>query len=85
VINEISLTVLGLAAVLFAWRLYRGPTLADRANALNGMLSAGIAAIAVLAIETGNSAYLPVIVVITLVGFVGSAMVARYIEGRSRR
>ena len=38
-----------------------------------------------LAIETGNSAYLPVIVVITLVGFVGTAMVARYIEGRTRR
>ena len=49
------------------------------------MLTAGTAAIAVLAIDTGNSAYLPVVVVITLVGFVGTAMVARYIEGRSRR
>jgi multicomponent Na+:H+ antiporter subunit F len=83
--NQVSLVVLGLAAVLFAYRLYAGPTLADRANALSGMLTAGTAAIAVLAIETGNSAYLPVIVVITLVGFVGTAMVARYIEGRTRR
>lgn len=84
-INEISLVVLGLAAVLFAVRLYTGPTLADRANAVSGMLTAGAAAVAVLAIETGNSAYLPVIVVVTLVGFVGTAMVARYIEGRTRR
>ena len=84
-INEISLVVLALAAVLFAVRLYAGPTLADRANAVSGMLPAGAAAVAVLAIETGNSAYLPVIVVVTLVGFVGTAMVARYIEGRTRR
>ena len=83
--TDVSLVALGLAAVLFAWRLYAGPTLADRANAMSGMLTAGAAAIAVHAIDTGNSAYLPVVVVITLVGFVGTAMVARFIEDRAKR
>ena len=83
--TDVSLVALGLAAVLFAWRLYAGPTLADRANAMSGMLTAGAAAIAVNAIDTGNSAYLPVVVVITLVGFVGTAMVARFIEDRAKR
>ena len=32
--------------------------------------------------RTGRGAFLPVAVVITLVGFVSTAIVARYIEGR---
>lgn len=72
------------AATLFAWRLFRGPTLADRVNALNGLLIVGVSAIAAQAVQTERGAFIPVIVVITLVGFVGSAMVARFIEGRGR-
>jgi multisubunit Na+/H+ antiporter MnhF subunit len=80
-----SLVVLALAAALFAARLYAGPTLADRANAVSGMLTVGAAAIVVRAVDTGDDAFLPVVVVIALVGFVGTAMVARYIEDRGRR
>ncbi len=80
----VTFVVLVLAAVLFFWRLFRGPTLADRVNALNGLIVVFVSAIAAHAIETGLGAFIPVIVVVTLVGFVGTAMVARFIEGRGR-
>ena len=79
-----SLVVLLIASILFAYRLFAGPTLADRVSALNGLLIAGMCAIAAHAAETGRGPFLPVLVVVALVGFVGTAMVARFIEGRGR-
>ncbi|MGD9703827.1 MAG: monovalent cation/H+ antiporter complex subunit F [Acidimicrobiia bacterium] len=76
--------VLAAAATLFGYRMIVGPTLADRINALSGMLIAGMGAIATQAVDTGRGAFLPVLVVVALVSFVGTAMVARFIEGRGR-
>jgi multisubunit Na+/H+ antiporter MnhF subunit len=74
--------VLTLASFCFAYRLLRGPSLADRVIAVDGLLIVGASAIAVGAMRTGSGAFLPVIVVLTLVGFIGTAVVARFIEGR---
>ena len=76
--------ILTAAGALFGYRVLGGPTLADRINALNGLLIAGIGAIATQAVDTGRGAFLPVVVVVALVSFVGTAMVARFIEGRGR-
>jgi multicomponent Na+:H+ antiporter subunit F len=76
--------VLGLAAALFAIRLVVGPTLPDRVVALNGMLIVGMVLIAELAVETGRGSFLPVLVLLALVGFLGTAMIARFLEGRGR-
>jgi multicomponent Na+:H+ antiporter subunit F len=81
VIIDISFAVLVAAGALFGYRLLRGPTLADRVNALNGLLVVGSNAIAAHAIRTRQGAFLPVLVVAALVGFVGTAMVARFVEG----
>ena len=83
-IITISFVVLLIAGVLFFARMLIGPTLADRVNALNGLLVVGTGAIAADAVRTGRGAFLPVLVVIALVGFVGTAMVARFIESRGR-
>ena len=80
----VSLVALAIAGVLFTYRLLAGPTLADRVNALNGLLIVGTCGIAAHAVETGRGAFLPVLTVSTLVGFVGTAMVARFIESRGR-
>jgi multisubunit Na+/H+ antiporter MnhF subunit len=77
-----SFFILALAGALFLVRMLIGPTLADRVNALNGLLVVGICAIAASAVHTKQGAFLPILVVITLVGFVGTAMVARFIERR---
>lgn len=83
-ILTISLLILLVAGVLFFYRLFVGPTLADRVNALNGLLVVGTSAIAAQAVRTDQGAFLPVLVVIALVSFVGTAMVARFIESRGR-
>lgn len=83
-IITISFIVLLIAGVLFFYRMLIGPTLADRVNALNGLLVVGTSAIAADAVRTDRGAFLPVLVVIALVGFVGTAMVARFIESRGR-
>ena len=70
------------AGVGFAYRLARGPSIADRVVAVDGLLITGVAAIAADAVRTGQGAFLPVAVVITLVSFIGTAIVARYIERR---
>jgi multisubunit Na+/H+ antiporter MnhF subunit len=77
---EICFAVLLAAAACFGFRLLKGPTLADRVMAVDGLLVVGVSAIAVRAMQTGTGAFLPVAVVITLVGFVSTAVVARFIE-----
>ena len=79
-----TFVVSGRRAGLFGFRLFVGPTLADRVNALNGLLIVGISAIAADGDRTDRGAFIPVLVVVALVGFVGTAMVARFLEGRGR-
>jgi multisubunit Na+/H+ antiporter MnhF subunit len=76
--------VLVAATALFGYRLAVGPSLADRVVGTNGMLLVGMVAIAAHAVFAGTGAFLPVLVVIALVGFVGTAIIARFIEGRGR-
>lgn len=73
---------LGLAAALFAFRLLRGPSLADRVIGVDGLVVTGIALIIVRAMDTGQGAFLPSAIVLALVSFISTSIVARYIEGR---
>ena len=75
-----TFAVLVMAAAGFSYRLLRGPAVADRLIGLEGLVLVGLAAIAVQAMATGSGAFLPVLVVLTLVGFVGTAAAARFIE-----
>ena len=79
-----SLVVIALAGVGFGYRLLVGPTLTDRVVGLDGLLIVGVSALTLRAMQTGEGAFLPVAVVVTLVGFVSTAVVARFIEGRGR-
>jgi multicomponent Na+:H+ antiporter subunit F len=76
-----ALVLQAVAAVGFGYRLVAGPSLTDRMVGLDGMLVVGVSALALRAMATGEGAFLPVAVVATLVGFVGTAAVARFIEG----
>lgn len=72
------------AAALFAFRLAAGPTLADRIVGVNGLFVTGMGVVTVEAVASGRGAFLPVLVVASLVSFVGTGMVARYLEGLRR-
>lgn len=77
------LAILVVAAAGFLFRLLRGPSLPDRIIAIEGLVIVGVSAVAVQAMRTGRGAFLPVLVVLTLVGFVGTAAAARFVERQS--
>jgi multisubunit Na+/H+ antiporter MnhF subunit len=79
-----SFVLIVLAALGFGYRLLAGPTLTDRVVGMDGLLVAGVSALTLRAMQTGEGAFLPVAVVVTLVGFVSTAVVARFIEGEGR-
>ena len=78
--SDATFLVLLVAAALFTVRLCIGPTLADRVIALNGLVLAGMGAIATQAVATGNGDFLPALVAIALVGPISTGMIARYLE-----
>jgi len=83
-VTTLALALLGLAVLCFGYRTVAGPSLSDRMTGVNGMLTSGMAAVVVHAVSTNNGAFLPVLVVVALVGFVGTGMMARFIEGHGR-
>ncbi len=74
--------ILAVAGLLFGYRMLAGPTLADRLVGINGLLLAGMSAVVIQAIDSNRGAFLPAVVAVSVVGFIGTGMVARYIEGR---
>ena len=80
--TEATYVALGLAAALFAFRLLRGPSLADRVVGIDGMIVCGMSLLIVRAMDTGQGAFLPTAVVLALVSFISTSVIARYIEGR---
>jgi multisubunit Na+/H+ antiporter MnhF subunit len=78
--TDLTFVVLAAAAALFTVRLCMGPALSDRINALNGLVLAGMGAIATQAVATGNGDFLPALVAIALVGPISTGMIARYLE-----
>lgn len=83
-IMVVSLVVLGLAALLITLRLLRGPSALDRLVALDVVVAEFICGLAVYAAITQDSSLVPVIVAISLVGFLGSTTVGRFM-GRGGR
>ncbi len=76
------LPILVLAAVLATVRLALGPTLADRAIALDLLGAIGIGFIGVYALATERLAYLDVAMVLALIAFLGTVAFATYLERR---
>lgn len=82
VVAGIATAGLAIAAVLVLIRLLLGPTLADRMVALDALLVLIASGIAVNAASTGSGEFLDVMIVVSLLGFIGSVTVARFIEKR---
>jgi multicomponent Na+:H+ antiporter subunit F len=79
----IGLAGLGLAAALTLVRLLRPhSSLADRIVALDTLLVIAVSAIAVWGLRAGTEVFTPVLLVTSLLAFVGTITVARYIERR---
>ena len=71
-----------VAALMCLVRLVRGPSVPDRIVALDVLVQVVVAGIAVAAAVTRDGTYLSVLVAVSLLGFVGTVSVGRFIERR---
>ncbi len=78
--TQIAITILSIAATLFLTRLFLGPTVADRVIALDGLLTTVMAGILVAAASRDSSVAIVAVLLIALIGFVATGVLARYIE-----
>ena len=81
VVSVLAFAMLGTGVLLALVRLALGPSLLDRVVATDALLVIISAGLAVYAALTRNPTVVPVLVVVSLLGFVGSVSVARYIGG----
>jgi multicomponent Na+:H+ antiporter subunit F len=85
IIVAVTVTVLlSVAVALVLARLIRGPTTLDRIVAVDVLLAIVICAIAAEAAYTRDATSLPILVGLSILGFIGSVSVARFAP-RSRR
>ena len=82
VVATTCLVGLALAALLCVVRLVAGPSVPDRIVALDALLVVVVSGIAVGAALTRDGSFLAVLVAVSLLGFVGTVTVARFVERR---
>lgn len=88
-----SLFQLTMAALMLAvslslgatvWRLLQGPTIPDRAAAFDLIVNHLVALVAMFVVTTGQLVLIDVVIVTSVLGFLGTVALARFIEeGRS--
>jgi multicomponent Na+:H+ antiporter subunit F len=77
-----SVVFLTVAAAAFLYRVLRGPSIPDRVVALDGVLSVVVSGIIVGAVSAGSAITLSTVLVVSLVGFVGTVALGRFVERR---
>lgn len=75
-----AILLLVLAITLCAWRLWKGPTLADRAIALDQITVIVVAIILLYSMRVADPVFLDAALVVALIGFLSTLAFARYIE-----
>lgn len=83
-VAAVMATVLCLALALAAWRMLRGPAVADRFVAFDMLTAVAVAFSALTAVATGRSGFLDVALVLSLVNFVATAAFALFLERKGR-
>jgi multisubunit Na+/H+ antiporter MnhF subunit len=80
VICQLCLVAMFVTTAMCLYRIVIGPKAADRAVALDLLTIAFIGIVCLLCIMWGTSWYFDAIWILTLVGFLGTAAIARYLE-----
>jgi multicomponent Na+:H+ antiporter subunit F len=80
IVLGISLVMLGAAAALVLVRLFRGPSNLDRIVAAEILLVIVIAGVALESARQRTTTYLPLLMILGLVGFVGGVAVTRFLS-----
>jgi multicomponent Na+:H+ antiporter subunit F len=77
---EILIALLVASIILCFIRLVRGPDVADRAVAFDLIAVHAVGIIALFAVRTGSPALADAAIIISVLGFLGTVMLARYWE-----
>ncbi len=80
--NTVALAVTAVAAMLFIARLLRGPALADRVISVDAFVSSLVIGVTIASARPGSGIVESTVLVVALGGFVGTAILARFIERR---
>ena len=75
-----AMFLLGVAVVLCVIRLMRGPSVADRAMALDQISVQAVGIVTLYSIRVNDAIYLDAALVVALIGFLSVLAFARYIE-----
>ena len=75
----IASTFMGLALLLNLYRLLRGPDIPDRIVALDTAYINAMALLVLFGIQQNSRAYFEIALLMAMVGFVGTAMLAKYL------
>ena len=78
-----AMALVVLALLIALVRIERGPSILDRAVATDVTTAAFVALIALLIAATDSAAYVPLLVIITLVGFLATVTIARFTSTES--
>jgi multicomponent K+:H+ antiporter subunit F len=76
---EASLVVLFASAALCLYRLVIGPGAADRAVAADALVTIVVGILCVLTVRWNSTLFFDAVWILTLIGFLGSASIARYL------
>jgi multicomponent Na+:H+ antiporter subunit F len=81
VVVVICTALLAVAALLLVARISIGPTMLDRVVALDVLVAVVICGLGLEAAIHRHTTTLPILVVLSLLGFVGSVSIARFTRG----
>jgi multicomponent Na+:H+ antiporter subunit F len=82
----VGFALVGAALLVAAVRFVLGPSALDRMVSLDAIVAIIMSGLMIYAAMTGDSTVLPAVVAVSLVGFLGSSTVARFLgRGRTSR
>ena len=76
--------LIGLAALLAAYRMFRGPSDYDRLVAGDTLAVITAAFLALFSVTPERHSYIDVAIVYAVIGFVGVVVIARFLQGAKR-
>ncbi|MEN8717689.1 MAG: K+/H+ antiporter subunit F [Sulfurovum sp.] len=79
IILPIAFVMIALALVLTIYRLFKGPTLADRILSLDTLYINSIALLVLLSIYLDSILYFEAALLIAVMGFVGTVALSKYL------
>ena len=84
VITGISFVFLLSALLLAFFRLFKGPSINDRIAALDLTASVVMGFILVYSILVKNGLYLDIVIVISLISFIGTLAISSFLKNRNK-